>query len=54
MHTLVLTKVQQAVAELTDEEFEEFSSIADDEEQFEYLDAWYSDMDTVERTIEEV
>lgn len=51
--TLVLTKHQQTVALLSDEEAEEFNALSDDE-KYDYLDPWFSDMDTIERTIEEV
>ena len=52
-HTLVITTVKQAVAELSDEEYEEYSTLSDSE-KYDYLDVWISDSDTVERTIEEV
>ena len=53
-HTIIITTVKQAIAELTDEEYEEY--LAEKSKGFEedYLDVWISDPDTVERTIEEV
>jgi len=51
MPTLILTKIQQTDVELSDEEYEEYL-MADD--KYDWLDPWFSDMDTVERAIEEV
>jgi len=50
MHTIVITTVKQAVAELTDEEYREY--LNSDPEEF--LDIWISNSETVERTYEEV
>lgn len=50
-HTLILTKVMQVEAELSDEEYQEFMESGMD---MDWLDAWWSDMDVVERTVEEV
>lgn len=49
-HTLVFTVVSQGEIELTDEEFEEYQT---DPDIYWDGDYWY-DLDTVERTIEEV
>lgn len=52
-HVLELTEVKAAIAELTDEEYEEYQGLSD-YEKYEYLEPWFSDADTVERSIEEV
>jgi hypothetical protein len=46
-HTLVLTKIQQTVVELSDEEYDEQNDLY---ELFDDL----PEMDTVERSIEEI
>ena len=52
-HTIVITTIKQAIAELTDEEYEEYLS-AEDWERVDILDPWISDSETIERTFEEV
>ena len=49
-HTLVLTKVQQTEVVLSDEEYAEY----EESDPYDYLDVYWSDMDTVERSIEEI
>lgn len=52
-HTIVITTVRQAVAELTDEEYAEYLE-ATNWERAEILDPWISDSEVVYRTFEEV
>jgi hypothetical protein len=50
---LTLTQIMQTVVELDDEQYAEFQQAVAEGWDNDFLDVYWSDMETVERTIEE-